>query len=198
MPTAQTPRSFWRRWKPLLFAALALGVALAASILALGAYMRGGVEVAVVDISIARQDSANAGAAGKVFESIVGAAKAAMGKGDVLARLKVRNNTSLSVYITAARYSVFIGDNEIGKGSWVATEGAPAAFRSREDVTLDLPIRLDNRSAFASLVESLQGKDASFRVEGDLTMSLALYSVTVPFKADYIQIDLPRDKTPSY
>jgi LEA14-like dessication related protein len=171
---------------------------LVAAFLALGYYMRGGVGVTVEDISIARQDGADSGAVGKVLDKITGAAKAVMGQGDLTARLNVKNNTALSLYITSARYSIFWDDKEIGRGNWVATEGAPAAFRSHEDVTLELPFRLDSRSVLASVVESLGSKDLMFRVEGDITVSLAVYDVTVPFTAIYTKVELPRGQSPTY
>lgn len=173
-------------------------VALVAAFFGLGVYMRSGVEVTVEDISIARQDGSDSGAVGKVLDTITGAAKAVMGKGDLTARLKVKNDTALSVYITSARYWIFVGDKEIGKGNWTATEGAPAAFRSREDITLELPLRLDSRSVLASIVESLGGKDLPLRVEGDITVSLPIYDITVPFKASYTKVESPSEKSPSY
>ncbi len=182
----------------LLLVTGCVALALIAAVFALSYYMRGGVEVAVEDISIARQDGEDSSGVGKILDKLKGAAKAAIGKGDLTARLSVRNNTALSVYITAARYSVFMGDKEIGKGNWTATEGAPAAFPSHEDVALELPLRLDSGSVIASIIESLQGRDASFRVEGELTISLALYNITVPFKASYAQPEVPRDKSPTY
>jgi hypothetical protein len=91
-----------------------------------------------------------------------------------------------------------MGDKEIGKGIWTATEGAPAAFPSHENVALELPLRLDSSSVIASVIESLGGHDASFRVEGEITVSLALYNITVPFKASYAQPEVPREKTPTY
>ena len=173
-------------------------VALVAAVFALSYYMRGGVEVTVENISIAQQDGAESGGVGKILDKVKGAAKAVMGKGDLTARLNVKNNTALSVYITAARYSIFMGDTEIGKGNWTATEGAPAAFPSHTGVALELPLRLDGSSVLASVMESLGGKDASFRVEGDITVSLAVYNITVPFKASYAQAELPREKSPTY
>lgn len=174
-------------------------VALVAAFFAVNYYMRGGVEVTVEDISIARQDRTDANGTdssgvGQILDKVKGAAKAVMGKGDLTARLNVRNNTALSVYITAARYSVFMGDKEIGRGNWTATEGAPAVFPSHENVSLDLPLRLDGSSVLASVIESLGSHDASFRVEGDITVSLAFYNITVPFKSGYAQ----REKLPTY
>ena len=193
MPKKLSPRS-----TRLLIVIGCVVFALAATFFALSYYMRGGVEVTVEDISIARQDGADSSAVGQILDKVKGAAKAVIGKGDLTARLSVRNNTALSVYITAARYSVFMGDKEIGKGNWTATEGAPAAFPSHEDVALDLPLRLDGSSVLASVIESLKGRDASFRVEGEITVSLAVYSITVPFKASYAQVELPREKSPTY
>lgn len=175
-----------------------LVVALAASPFVLSRYLRGGVDVTVEDISIARQDGADSKGLGQILDKLKGAAKAVVGKGDLTARLNVKNNTSLSVYITAARYTIFMGDKEIGKGAWAATEGAPAAFPSHTNVALELPLRLDGSSVLASVIETLGGKDASFRVEGDISVSLALYDITVPFKADYAQVALPREKLPTY
>ena len=168
--------------------------ALVAAAFAARYYMRGGVEVTVEDISIARQDGADPSALGQILDKVKGATKAVTGKGDLTARLNVKNNTSLSVYITDARYSIFMGDKEIGKGNWTATEGAPAAFPSHTDVALDLPLRLDGSSVLASAIESLGGRDASFRVEGDITVSLAFYKITIPFKAGYAQ----REISPTY
>ena len=98
--------------------------------------MRGGVEVTVEDISIARQDEGDSNGVGSIIDKVKGAAKAAMGKGDLTARLNVKNKTALSVYITAARYSIFMGDKEIGKGNWTATEGAPAPAPSNTTAVL--------------------------------------------------------------
>jgi LEA14-like dessication related protein len=174
-------------------------IAVVAAFFGLGVYMRSNVEVTVEDISIsADSGGADSGAVGKVLDKITGAAKAVMGKGDLTARLKVKNDTALSAHITSARYWILMGDKEIGRGNWTATEGAPAAFRSREAITLELPFRLDSRSVLASVVESLGGKDLPFRVEGDITISLPLYNVTVPFKASYIKVELPDENSPSY
>lgn len=186
------------RWKILLVATVAVAVIAVTTFFALGAYMRGGVEVTVEDISIAQKDSANSSITGKVIEKITGATKAVFGKGDLVARLKVRNNTSLSVCITAAQYSIFLGEKEIGKGQWVAIDGAPAAFRAREDLSLELPFRLDSQSLLASVIESLGGKDSPLHVEGEMTLQLAVFSVTVPFKTDYAQAESPREKPPTY
>ena len=188
------PKSLSSKSTRLLIVIGCVVVALVAAVFAVRYYMRGGVEVTVEDISIARQDGADSSGVGQILDKVKGAAKAVMGKGDLTARLNVKNNTALSVYITAARYSIFMGDKEIGKGNWTATEGAPAAFPSHTDVALELPLRLDGSSVLASVIESLGGRDASFRVEGDITVSLAFYNITVPFKAGYAQ----REKSPTY
>ncbi len=193
------PKSLSSKSTRLLLVIGCVVVALVAAFFAVSHYMRGGVEVTVEDISIARQDGADESGLGRILDKVKGAAKAVMGKGDLTARLNVKNNTAISVYITAARYSIFMGDKEIGKGNWTATEGAPAAFPSHADVALDLPLRLDGSSVLAGVIESLEveslkGRDASFRVEGDITVSLAFYNITVPFKAGYTQ---PREKSPT-
>lgn len=182
----------------LLLAIGCVVVALVAAMFALSHYLRGGVNVTVEDISIARHDGADSSIVGSILDKVKGAAKAVVGQGDLTARLNVKNNTSLSVNITAARYSVFMGDKEIGKGYWVATEGAPAEFPSHKDVALELPLRLDGPSVLASVMESLKVREASFRVEGDLTVSLAFYHITVPFNSSYTQLELPREKSPTF
>ena len=192
------PKGLSSRSTRLLLAIGCVVVALVAAAFALSHYMRGGVEVTLEDISIARRDGADSSGVGKILDKVKGAAKAVMGKGDLTARLNVKNNTAFSVYITAARYSIFMGDKEIGKGNWTATEGAPAAFPSHEGVALELPLRLDGPSILASVIEALEGRDASFRVEGDMTISLAFYNITVPFKTNYTQIELPREKPPTF
>lgn len=176
----------------LLLAVGCVIVALVAAYFALIHYMRGGVEVTVENISIERQDEAESNGVGRILDKVKGAAKAVMGKGDLTVRLNVKNNRSLSVYITAARYSIFMGDKEIGKGDWTATEGAPAAFPSHTDVALELPLRLDGSSVLESVMASIKGRDATFRVEGEITVSLALYKITIPFKGSYSPSELPR------
>src|ERR1700742_2563693 len=116
------PKILSSRSTVLLLVTSCVIVALVAAFFALGNYMRGGVEVAVEDISIARQDGADSSGIGSILDKVKGAAKAVMGKGDLTARLNVKNKTSLSLHITSARYSIFIGDKEIGKGNWTATD----------------------------------------------------------------------------
>src|SRR5262249_34993443 len=124
LPLAPAPRPASRRWMKWAIVALIIVGALLAAFFGLRAYMRGGVTVTVENIAVAESDS-SASEDAKVKDRIVGALKAIFGNSDLLAQLRVRNDTAIPVAIISARYTLSLSDREIGSGNWAATEGAP-------------------------------------------------------------------------
>jgi LEA14-like dessication related protein len=191
------PRRTATRWKKWALVVGVIAFAMLATFFGLHAYMRGGVTITVESITVAEQDS-NASEGAKAIERIVGAAKALFGKSDLVARLRVRNDTAIPVTIISARYTISLSDREIGNGIWEATEGAPARLPARQSIALDLPFQLEGRSLIVSVIEALTHKETALRVDGMVTISLLSYHVTVPFKASYTQADLPLEMQPTY
>jgi len=196
-PPGVAPRRATRRWKQWALVIGVIAFAMLAALFGLRSYMRGGVTITVENIAVAEQDS-NASEGAKAMERIAGAAKALFGKGDLVARLRVRNDTAIPLAIISARYTISLSDREIGNGAWEATEGAPARLPARQSIALDLPFQLEGKSLILSVIEALTHKETALRVDGVVTVSLLSYHVTVPFKASYTQADLPLDIQPTY
>lgn len=196
-PSTVAPRRATTRWAKWALVVGMIAIALLGVFFGLRAYMRGGVTVAVESITVTEQDSdANAGT--KTLERIVGAAKALFDKGDLIARLRVRNDTAIPVTIISARYTFSLSDREIGNGAWEPTEGAPARLPARQSIALDLPFQLESKNLILSVITALTHKETALRVEGVVTVALLSYHVTVPFKALYTQADLPLETQPTY
>jgi len=197
LPPAVAPRPATRRWAKWAIVALIIGGAMLAAFFGLRAYMRGGVTVVIENIAVAEPDS-SASEDAKIKDRIVGALKAIFGNSDLLAQLRVRNDTAIPVKIISARYTLSLSDREIGSGNWAATEGAPANLPAHGSVALDLPFQLEGKSLLLGVVEALTRQDTALRVDGVVTVSLWSHQISVPFKANYTQASLPLETQPTY
>ena len=197
VPQAVAPRPAARRWVKWAVVAGVIVVAILGAFFGLRAYLRGGVTVIVENIAVAEQEGSQSEDA-KIKDRIVGALKAIFGNSDLLARLRVRNDTAIPVTIISARYTLSLSDREIGSGNWAATEGAPANLPAHGSVALDLPFQLEGKSLLLGVVEALTRTDTALRVDGVVTVALWSYRVNVPFKANYTQASLPLETQPSY
>ncbi len=124
----------------------------------------------------------NSSAASKLLQEIVGAAKVAIGSGDLIAQIKVDNQTRFSGQIVSANYNILSGDREIGRGSWTASP-APVGFQPGHEFSLELPFRTDPRSTLTSVLDAVAGKAAPVRMTGTMKVKAFLFTFEIPFEA---------------
>lgn len=178
--------------KPMLVFLLVAVVVLVAAIG--GAYffserhLQSGITVRLEGISLPRSpDSQNSGALSRFLQGVVGTAQAAMGNGDLVARLKIGNGTHFSGEVISASYTIHAGDRQIGVGSWTADPAAPVKFQPEQEVALNLPFRPDPSNTLSSGLDAMIGRDVPVTMQGAMQVKALFLTFTVPINARLVR-----------
>ncbi len=139
-----------------------------------------------------------------LLERALTLAQVATGNANLVARVRLDNSTIFSGTITAARYSLRTGERELGQGVWTAPQ--PIPFQPGQQVSLDLPFRLDSRGALGSLFDQISGqlngqwagREGPLRMQGELTVRVWGLDFPIPFDVSFQGVRLEQPTSPVY
>jgi LEA14-like dessication related protein len=189
-PTAEPPgrRRGWKAW--VIGLGLLVAV-LAGTFYAVTAYFSKNIAVTFESFAVPQKARDGANDVSGLVDRAKGVARALSGTGDLIARVRVKNSTALSGRITAASYTIFLNDEEVGQGTWAAPEGEAVALDSSGEAVFDLPMRLHPGNALSGALDGVTGEGFSFKIKGDLTLSVMVAHFRVPFTVNHIQVAIP-------
>ncbi|MEN3331209.1 MAG: hypothetical protein V7641_574 [Blastocatellia bacterium] len=185
-------------WKVWVITLGLLAVILGGTFYAIVTYFSRNMTVTFEGFAIPQKAKEDANGSPGLIDRAKGVARAFTGTGDVIARVRVKNSTALSGRITSARYKIFLNDQEVGQGTWAAPESGAIALDSGGEAAFDLPMRFSPGNALAGAIDAITGEGMSFKIEGDLSVSIAIISFRVPFTVRHVQVAVPASEVQDF
>ncbi len=191
------PRRRYALWKILLPVIVLLVIALFGGFFYLKSQVHNHINLTFQSFSIPQQGGGNSGETPGIIDRAVGVVRSVTGTGDIIAQVKVRNDTPWQGNLLAADYLIYLNDKEIGRGQWKAPNGSVVVIRGGEDISLNLPVQLQPGAGISGGIDTLLGKEPAIRMEGKMSLSVTFFEFEVPFKLSKLEVE-PTTKQPTY
>ncbi len=108
---------------------------------------------------------------------------------DLKIHLRAKNRTFVSGSLVTARYSIAVGDREIGSGEWTADQ--PIPFRAGGEAKLELALRPDSLEVLDSLLRTAAGEEPAIRAHGQIVIDLGSFGrLELPFEVRQVSVEL--------
>jgi hypothetical protein len=148
---------------------------------------RHGVAVDLVEVEgLERSDR---GLLGRVGSTLKAGEEAAFG-GEVRLRLRAHNARPVPAWVRSAEFRAFVGDRQIGHGTWRPESGGAQFFWPGRDATLLVRLEGDSSAMRAVGLHLAEGKQVEGRAEGELEAGIPPLFFSLPFEIDHVSMTL--------
>lgn len=125
----------------------------------------------------------------ELFDRITGLADVLTGNDQISLRLRVRNDTPLTLDLRSAQYTVTVDGTPATSGVWTPEQG-PYRFAPGDEITADLGGRPSAAALLAIGRKLIQGKRPEVKASGILTIEALWTTFEVAFEVEDLRIDL--------
>lgn len=160
-------------------------------------YIRVRIGVALVEVRYpsTAPDRVSPNPLRELFDRITGLADVLTGSDQISLRLRVRNDSPLTVDLRSATYTVTVDGTPATSGVWTPEPG-PNRFAPGDEIVADLAGRPSAAALLAIGRKLIQGKRPEVRASGHLVIEALWTTFEVPFEVEDVRIDLAPGRPP--